>query len=64
MNYNFHKHIQIQIKESNRILKLEHFLKEKQYSLIKILVTTSLILKIHQKLIEGKCKCNTVILWN
>lgn len=30
MNYNFHKHIQIQIKESNRILKLEHFLKEKK----------------------------------
>lgn len=30
MNYNFHKHIQIQIKESNRILKLEHFLKEKR----------------------------------
>lgn len=56
MNYNFHKHIQIQIKESNRILKLEHFLKEKRYSLIKILVTISLILKIHQKLIEGKCK--------
>lgn len=30
MNYNFHKHIQIQIKKSNRILKLEHFLKEKK----------------------------------